>query len=135
MTRTPGWEMRFAETFEAWRRRPFAWGETDCLLWAAAAVQSIAGRDFAAPFAGRYQTALGARRKLGCSVEAMLDRHAPRRPIGFARRGDLALIEDAGPFGGWAAVVGPEGRFAWAPARDGLSPIPLAECSAVWGVG
>lgn len=43
-------------------RRPFVWGSLDCILLLADWSVELIGRDPAAPYRGRYRTALGASR-------------------------------------------------------------------------
>ncbi|QWY83144.1 hypothetical protein [Rhizobium phage RHph_X2_24] len=48
------------ETLEHWRRVPFQWGESDCLLSIADYVLRCTGQDYGAPFRDTYCTELGA---------------------------------------------------------------------------
>ena len=48
------------ETLDLWRRSPFLWGQTDCLMAVANHVRDVTGRDPAAPWRGRYSDRAGA---------------------------------------------------------------------------
>lgn len=106
--RTGDWEQALAAYFAACERKPYAWGEHDCVLFAAGAVLAVTGEDPAAAIRGRYRSKAGAARllrELGAgTLEATLDSLFPERPVAFARRGDLALHDGA------IGVV--SGRFA-----------------------
>lgn len=137
--RREGWEAALAETVAAWRARPFAWGEADCLLFAAASVDALTGSGHFAEHAGRYRTPLGARRRLGGGYDrliAVLDGMFPRRGVAFARRGDLAFLPDPSDrlFRGSVMVVDLNGRSLLAPGESGLARRSLSAASIAWGV-
>lgn len=98
---------------------PFAWGSNDCCLFAADWVLAATGRDIAADYRGRYQSALPALRfvKDGGGVEAMIER-AGGQPIDskLARRGDV-IARDVGNGVGLGVCVGSLAAFV---AEDGL---------------
>ena len=116
------------------RGTPFEWGENDCALFACDVLLEATGQDFAAPFRGRYKSAVGAARVLkkfsGGGLEATAEKiardegHAEVAPL-MAQRGDMVLVEaEAGPalgvcLGEAAAVAGQEGMIM-VPARSWL---------------
>lgn len=53
-------EVHFDAHLNAIARKPFAWGEHDCCLFAADAIQSFTGIDIAADFRGKYTDKLSA---------------------------------------------------------------------------
>lgn len=112
--RIPGWEARLDLAVEQYRRRPFAWGQADCLLWPASVVEALTGKDPAAEYRGAYSEARGARRLL----RNLGVRSGPQLVAGMfaevgvahAWRGDIAVIEhpsDQDPFGALGIVLGP----------------------------
>ncbi len=67
-TRIPGWRGRLVAYLARTRGQPFVWGQLDCGLFSAGAIEAMTGVDPAAALRGRYATAAGARRafrKLG----------------------------------------------------------------------
>lgn len=49
------------DTRAKWRRTPFVWGETDCIMSMCNHVRDMTGRDPAAPWRGTYNDEAGAR--------------------------------------------------------------------------
>ena len=106
---------------------------SDRSLWAADAVQALAGVDFASAWRGTYSSATGAARLLaelgGVRAIASAALGEPV-PVAFAAVGDVVLIEQAGREllavcnGGTALCVGP----------DGLAPVGMEAALAVWKV-
>lgn len=137
--RREDWPSALAKVIGEWQGLPFAWGETDCLLFAAACVDAMTGSDIYSEHAGRYKTALGARRRLGGGRDALmetLDEMFERRGVNFARRGDVAFCTDSREtvFGGAVMVVDMNGRSLIAPGESGLMRRPLSDASIAWGV-
>lgn len=63
MRRHPQWRKRLEHMIDQVERNPFDYGPDDCGPgWAGAAIVAVLDRDVAAPFRGRYRTALGALR-------------------------------------------------------------------------
>lgn len=92
---------------------PFAWGRSDCCLFAADAVLAITAVDHAAKFRGRYKTARGARQLLEASggVAGMVERAGliEVAPL-LAQRGDVVLLETE--HGDALGIVGMDGKCA-----------------------
>lgn len=114
---------------EATRRR-FAWGSWDCLLWLAEWVWDQRDVDAAAPWRGRYRTALGAQRivRRAGGMQPLMTMGAEvagLRPTGSPQAGAVGLVTVAAangpePVGG--LCVGPR----WAIlSRTGLVVAPL----------
>lgn len=124
--RREDWPEQLLRFIESRLVTPFAWGENDCALLLADAALAMTGHDYAAPFRGRYSTALGAARELRRNgfedLPAYLT-HVLGAPVapGLARRGDAVLFGSAdGPAlgvvtGSQAAAAGPTG-ITWVPA-------------------
>jgi hypothetical protein len=133
--RREDWPERLAAVIEAAQQRPFAWGRHDCCLFAADVVLELTGQDFAAPFRGRYATALGSKRALSRygqgtiarTVETLLGEGIA--PLA-ARRGDVVLADtEMGPALG--VCVGAVALFA---APKGLAARDLTACRLAWRV-
>lgn len=134
--RAEDWPERLADCLEAARRKPFAWGKHDCVLFAADVVLAITGTDPAAGARGQYHDAAGARRWLGSRtladalVEVLGD---PIRPA-FAQRGDLVILgmeRDRH----WPEAAGVcLGERAAAPGDEGLIFLPMSEALLAWRV-
>lgn len=142
-TRTEGWEKRLAALLEAARARPFVWGEWDCCLAAAAAVEALTGVDPASAWRGRYTSEDAARalianeadgslhrlvtlglERAGIRFEAMPHAH-------FAQRGDLALLRDGGLRA--LSIVGIDRLYAL--GEVGFELRPRSAARHVWHFG
>lgn len=95
------WPTRLLAVIESARSVPFAWGGSDCCLFACDCILAMTGVDPAACFRGRYHTKSGARRSLkayaGAGLEAVVERITreramPEVPPRMAQRGDVLLI-------------------------------------------
>lgn len=137
MVRLHDWPERLAAVAAAARLQPFLLGTHDCLSFACACVQAVAGVDLWPRFAG-YTTPAGSLRTIAAiapslaqAVSAVLGSQ-PVPPL-LARRGDVLLYVDAGIehlgvcLGALGAVPGP----------DGLAHLPLDHSgfTLAWRVG
>lgn len=137
--RRQGWERILVEALAEARTKPFEWGKFDCCLFAADVVRDIDGRDPAAPFRGRYRTAIGAYRALKryagggvaeTAAKALAAMGCPEIPRKRAQRGDVVLIDtDLGDALG--ICIG--GKVACA-APSGLSYLPLSAARRAWHI-
>jgi hypothetical protein len=135
--RLPDWPERLMALLDAEAARPFAWGESDCVVGLAArGVEAVTGTDPCADLRGRYKTARGAAgllRRLGGLEAAVAARLGP--PLAspaLAHRGDVAMLEERGmPVLG--LCVG-NGRLA-VKAPDGLAHRPMSRAVRAWPVG
>lgn len=132
--RHPLWEQRLVGLIEKSRERPYAYGRHDCLLWPAAAVKAVTGKDHGRGHRGKYRSAASASRYLRSlgfdSPEQFLDSLFDEKPIGFAQRGDLVLGSDGIPgvcIGDVALSVG--------DGSAGLVRVPRAQWVKAWAVG
>jgi len=134
--RRENWEIGLAEEIEAAKARPWAWGEHDCASFAArcVAAQAGGGDAFALPAWESEVSARRALRALGAEdLGAAMDRLAPRLPLPFAGRGDVATVAaDPGATGPLALAV-IEGGGLWIAAEPaGLLRLPLSAAVAAW---
>lgn len=83
------------------RRKPFAYGEHDCALFAAGAIKAFRGKDFAADYRGTYGTLQeGLERLKADGFSGYVDyARAVLEPVQrpFAQRGDIAIMDMDGP--------------------------------------
>lgn len=136
MNRHPQWEERLIALVTKRMATPYAWGEHDCLLFAAEAVKALTGKDHARKHRGKYDSFASAYaylRTLGHdSPEAMLDSLLDVKPVGFAHRGDIVMADDGIPalcMGAFALSVGQEGN------REGLVRVQRTDWVKAWAVG
>ena len=96
--RRDDWPERLDAFIRARRARSFAWGQHDCALFAADAVEAMTGNDPAAVFRGGYDSAAGALKAIRAAghadllsaVSAGLGEPLPS-PL-YAQRGDIAAV-------------------------------------------
>lgn len=112
-------------------RTPFAWGEFDCVIFAARAVEALTGVDRLADATSRkWRTARGAARALAAAggLEAAVDGVLPKISPAFAHRGDVALVEVEGR----ASLCIFEGDSIVGPGEVGLVRLPRLAASCAW---
>lgn len=142
MNRLPDWEQRLHEVVVANLKRPHVFGEHDCLLWIAAVVEAITGDDLGSAHRGKYDSHAKAYRHLSemgfDSPVTFLDSLFDEKPVGFAGRGDIVLVEVPNtnmhlP----AAVIGDTALAIVADAADfeGLARFPRELWRKAWAVG
>ena len=134
MTRLPDWEDRLHTYLARWVDAEFEWGEADCALFAAGAVEAMTGVDPATEFRGQYDSRADAARALRAMGEGTLLRTIrakfKEKPHAFARRGDLIWNGHAiGICDGDVALFIGEERFADRniDRREGLVRIARTE--------
>ncbi|ATC34113.1 hypothetical protein CA606_18235 [Caulobacter vibrioides] len=115
-------------------RTPFAWGEHDCVTFAAGAVQALTGEDPLAVYRGQWRSAAEATRLIAslggleAAVGAVLTPVAP----GHAQRGDVA---------GWRDLEGRlqlaivEGDTLVGPGERGQERLPRSAMVLAWSAG
>lgn len=117
-------------------RKPFAWGRHDCMLLIADWVRLQTERDPAAPWRGRYRTALGAKRIINRAggelalLESGLDLERTTDPLG----GDVGLVRGLTPKGeALCGAIRLGSRWACLWQGRGVLVGP-ADCLAAWRV-
>ncbi len=113
MTRHPLWRARLEVFVGASARRPFAWGEHDCCLWALGAIDAVCGTRLADQVRGQYNSSDGAvayaaSRGWRTAADACRDVCGEPLPrVGAMRDGDLcARALPSFPFGTVLVRVG-----------------------------
>jgi hypothetical protein len=115
---------------EARMRAPLAWGEHDCVSFAAASAQAQTGRDYRAAMGCTWRTAAGAARILKArgGLVTATDAVLARTPTAMAHRGDIGLVE----IDGRESLVVIEGDLVVGPGVAGLVRLPRAALKAAW---
>lgn len=147
ISKIPNWERSLFDYIQAAETRPFLWGNFDCCLFPAGAIESMTGYDPAAIFRGTYSTEEEASEMLEQASGMQGMAASMLEPIGlvtippaYAQRGDIGclslsfqqgLITEVG-----AVCIG--GSFAVLEQR-GLRSIPLTAAiqklsAKVWGL-
>jgi hypothetical protein len=144
LTRTDHWATRALHDFLIARARaPFVWGEHDCALFAADAVQAMTGVDIAADFRGKYSSeaeAFALIKEL-TGGETVADaaawcaaKHGMlewKHPL-MAQRGDLVVLEESGRL--IAGIVSLNGRQLLCAGESGLHRLPITDIKRAWHV-
>jgi hypothetical protein len=135
LTRLPDWDRRLARVTEKHMALPGVWGESDCLLTVADAIEAVTGKDLAVRIRGKYSSEIGAAklmRRRGCAnVEEVLAKRFP--PVGrlLAKRGDVGTVERQGVL---AAGYITEYGMAVKTER-GLEFVPQTDIRSAYQVG
>lgn len=143
MKRLPDWEERFHTVVAANLRRPHVYGEWDCLLWPAAAVKAVTGKDLARGHRRKYNSLATAYRHLQSlgfdSPEAFLGVKFDEKPVGYAGRGDIVLVDVPATDGIRlpAVVIGDVALAIVADVAgyEGLARFPRSLWLKAWAVG
>jgi hypothetical protein len=137
------WERALSAYLAACEALPYAWGEHDCLMFAAGAELAMTGEDPAADIRGRYCSKWSAAellRDLGHgSLEDAIDARKTAVPVAMAQRGDWVLHDGAvGVSAGRVALfVGDVLRQAQDGREEslpGLIRVPRAAWQKAWRV-
>lgn len=130
-----GWEIRLADAMTAGLRKTHAWGENDCVTFAADCVKAQTGEDPMGVFREMYHDSLTAAkliRSLGYKSlgEAVAD-FLPEILPADARRGDVVLCWSDEGFD-FLAVV--DRQNAVGPGPTGTVQIPLVQVKRAFKV-
>ena len=128
------WFIDLADFIESRRHSPFVWGENDCCLFVADAVELISGIDAAAPYRRKYTTATGAARALkkygdGSIAGAWSACFEEINPQDLGR-GDVAMVEVEGA----PASALSFGNQLWIVSENGLITLPRSAALQAWRV-
>ncbi|MCQ0987553.1 DUF6950 family protein [Jiella marina] len=138
MARLPDWPARLHAFIDTVKRREHHYGEFDCALgFASGLVDALTGEDPAAPYRGRYTTAVGAVRVMrneGYQTLADLaGSHLREIHVSEAMLGDLAAVPDESPFGFALGIV--NGERLMVLREDGLGSRDLFSATRAFRVG
>jgi hypothetical protein len=139
MNRLPDWEQRLHDVVAKNLTRPYEFSQHDCLLWPAAAIKAVTGKDYGRGHRGKYNSHAKAYRHLKQmgfnGPAALLDSLFNEKPVGFAGRGDIVLVHtESGDnpgvvVGDFALLVGEQGE------AEGLIRAPRSLWLKAWAVG
>ena len=97
IARIPEWRSRLSVHLDGLTRCPFAYGQHDCVLFAASCVEVMTGVDLAARYKGLYRSLKGGLKLLAqdgfVSPLAMVAAHFGRVPPAFAQVGDIMVLQ------------------------------------------
>lgn len=135
LQRITGWEQSLFAFTKDRLRTPYAWGENDCILFAADAVEAMTGEDLAADHRGTYNGPESAARIIGragaSDLASFVGLYLPEIPVALAGRGDIGIAE--GPHGDFAAVC--QGRTYIGPSANGIIHVKRAQIFRAFKVG
>lgn len=132
MKRFSDWPDRLIAFIDARAGQPFAWGPNDCCTYAADGVAAITGEDPMPELRGAYADAAGALRLI--AEKPLRDRLGEKfetMPLGRARRGDVAIVEQEGR----DVVMIVEGATLVGPGAEGAVRVPRTAMLAAFKVG
>ena len=135
MIRGINWPQDLSRFCLAHSDTPHEWGEWDCVIFCAKAVEIMTGEDLIADIRGNWTTKVGAARviknngfdSLGDMVASRLE----EKPLPFIGRGDLVLCN--GEDGEFIAIV--MGHNCVAPGPNGLNSVPMSYAERGFKIG
>ncbi|SOC48470.1 hypothetical protein SAMN05892877_1764 [Rhizobium subbaraonis] len=136
IVRKDDWYSSLSQYIDAAFRRPFAYGEFDCTLFAAGAVEAMTGVNLYADYAGRYQTLAGGLRHL---KKLGFDNHVDYAASLFeevhpsmAQVGDIAVVDTETGHG--LGIVQGSRIYVAQPGALGLGLVDLLQASRAFRV-
>jgi hypothetical protein len=122
------WLARLIETLERWQRRPFVYGESDCVRFAAECIEAQTGKRYETPYRTRRE-ALRLIRNAGGLSPLVVSRLGPPH-YGRPRRGDVCLVQADDGEGLGVAM----GATVAMPAERGLGFHPITAVLQHWRI-
>jgi hypothetical protein len=142
VTRFPDWQARLSLFLYMHRNRSFRYGDWDCSLFAADAIQVMTGVDIAAYFRGKYHSRSTAYAMLRSysgspSVRSVAEKIAVSQgmeqvSISYGRRGDMALMRRARDYS--LGIISLSGKEIVVLRARTLISIPLSNALLAWHV-
>lgn len=134
--RIQGWEQALVTSTASKLRTVWAWGEHDCIIFAADCIKAMTGQDLAEEFRGQYDNEAEAWALLGSigyeDLGALVSSRLPEIKPRDAMRGDVVLM--AGEEGDFVAIC--DGLTAVGPrAPRGINHNPMTAAKRAWRVG
>ena len=132
--RKPDWESALVQWLQQAIKTPFVWGQFDCVLAAADAVNAQTGYDFATAYRGCYSTDKGALKQLKRrGYESVFD------VVAKALDGEAVAPAQLqrGDIGGATLPTGKTLGLIWAdrlwlPSEKGLTPVSMQQVECGW---
>lgn len=135
VARVEKWDVNLTRYLNACRKRARVYGDSDCVMYAAGAVEAQTGEDFAAEHRGKYSDLDGARAYMAAhgwdDVDAVCDAYLERVDVRARRRGDILAFE--GVAGKSLGVC--IGQHAMVLTPEGATYYPSSRAFAAWRVG
>lgn len=132
--RKEGWELRFSNYIDSVRNAPFKWGENDCIIFSAKALEAITGQDFYSQYLP-YETEEQAKSILkdNGGFEGIIGKSLGKahRNILKSKRGDLVLLKIPSITCG---IVDDSGQHIICPSEKGIVKYPLSSSYKVWSI-
>ena len=133
MTRLDNWQTQLNSYLVHRYTTPFKYGQLDCGLFVAGAIEAMTGVDVAPPLRGKYRNRVEA----FAAIKALCGRatmeaaaaHIARRfgitkiPVLFAQRGDAMVV--GGGRRSTLGIIAMHGTEILAPYKDGILRLPL----------
>lgn len=136
MKRNDNWRPALLAYVQSVAAKPFVWGEHDCALFAAGAVEAMTGEDIAAPFRGKYKTLAGGLRML---KKRGFDNHADYAASLFeeihpssVNVGDIAALDTGSGIA--LGIVQGDRIYALQDGAAGISTVPLLRAKRAFRV-
>lgn len=131
MTRRPDWPVRLNQYIVSVRDRPFAYGNYDCCIFVAGAIEAMTGEDPMTEYRGQYDsvaTGAAALRTLGQGTlfKTLYRKFGKPLPGAHGRKGDIAWYN-----GALGLVLG---RVAMFVGVNGFVLAPLSRLKYIWRV-
>ena len=146
--RFPDWPERLVHYLQEATKKPFDWGQHDCVLFALGAAKATTGVATVDELRGKYKSAIGAqhemRRRYGASnlteaaTAVQKEWGVDEIPILMAQRGDIVeadVIFAEGDSGPSLGVVDLDGSHALFAGPSGAIRIKIIDCRRAWRIG
>jgi len=140
--RIQGWESKLNEYLEAMIKKPFSWGECDCLLFVSDWCLIASGCDPMSQkikgdpdtIRGAYsdeESAMALIAQYRKSLSHIMDVHFERQSVFKAKRGDIVMakLDNGNTFG---ICIGRGNAFF--KTDDGMTPLKIDKCKIAWSV-
>jgi len=133
LTRHTDWQPRLVTYLGQHAARSFAWGEHDCALFAAGAIEAMTGTDLSGGAAGTYATRAEGMALLDNrdGLIGFVDRFLTRIQPSLARPGDVIAVGH----GRVAALGILQGNAVYVLRDTGLGLVSRLDASVAWRVG
>lgn len=133
MVRHDNWPDLLSQYLKECKKKPFAWGEHDCILFAAKCIERLTGENLYHSYL-IYDNEAGAHGVVSSNggLSEIVKKHLGpgHRDIMKARRGDLVMMKMNGETIG---VVDDSGENIACVSHDGLKRFPLKTAWRIWG--
>lgn len=130
--RKENWAMLLSDYLKSRKAMPFIWGENDCLMFAAKAVEAITGESLYAgyPVYATEAEAVSILENHG-GVVGIISKSlgGGGRNVLTAKRGDVAIVKMPEITAG---IVDDSGRSVALIAKEGLIRVPLSKAWRIW---